>query len=425
MPYVRGDKGSPEPSGPRKKKETDSQAFKDMMQVGKARETDPEEQRKRKSQAESELESAADQTAEPAQIEKPGVEPSPYEPTRGETPKTPYQEGRVSTEGPGNVYRSTVEPTDETYGASMEVPEAPQVSQPPPAPPAYTPPPSEAETYQPSQVEPTREPEPTRSTDRAREPEKTREKEKPTEKKTSETRKPHEVKKEMKPHPEVPLKVAKPQPQPAETKATFLKDMGKPIDKKEGEEKGVKEIAKGAWEATKTTGSEGKEKDKEGGSEGSPMPPSGVGQAPLPSGTEAHLIAAPTTLPPQIRTELWDRMVGVMTVLVSKTATGKIEKVETFIDIRNLKNPNSVFNGSQILITEYGTAHKEFNIELQTTNQQAFNLFNENAQELVAAFNSRGYPFKVHAAKAVYLSKEEQEKRKTERVTKKSQRGGA
>ena len=56
-----GEKGPRPPEDPKRKKGPDSEAFREMMKVGKVRETDPDEQSKGKSQAEAEEDFAADQ----------------------------------------------------------------------------------------------------------------------------------------------------------------------------------------------------------------------------------------------------------------------------------------------------------------------------------------------------------------------------
>ncbi len=92
---------------------------------------------------------------------------------------------------------------------------------------------------------------------------------------------------------------------------------------------------------------------------------------------------------------------------------------KTTINLDNPKFANSVFYGAQIVISEFSTAPKAYNIQL-LGNQQAVALFTNNAQELVAAFQAGNYTFKVNRIDTGYLTgAPEERKRETRRVKRK------
>lgn len=109
-------------------------------------------------------------------------------------------------------------------------------------------------------------------------------------------------------------------------------------------------------------------------------------------------------LHPQVM-ELFDRMVGVMTVM---TMTGM---TETVITLNAPQFASSVFFGTQIIIQEFSTAPQAFNIQLNGT-PQAVALFQGNANDLMAAFQAGNYNFRVNRLETGYLTERPLFKRK-------------
>ncbi|MBS0605028.1 MAG: hypothetical protein JSS60_08370 [Verrucomicrobia bacterium] len=149
---------------------------------------------------------------------------------------------------------------------------------------------------------------------------------------------------------------------------------------------------------------EGKEEKKVDDKEKT-SPMEAMGQ-PL-SGTEAQSMMVapppgPETLPPyanmnpQVQ-EMFDRMVGVMTVMTMSGVT------ETVITLNTPQFASSVFFGTQIIIQEFSTAPQAFNIQLNGT-PQAVALFQGNADDLMAAFQAGNYNFRVNRLETGYLA---------------------
>lgn len=95
--------------------------------------------------------------------------------------------------------------------------------------------------------------------------------------------------------------------------------------------------------------------------------------------------------------DLYERMVGVMTIMTDSKMT------ETVITLNSPQFASSVFYGTQIIIQEYASAPKAFNIQLNG-NPQAVAMFQGNADELMAAFQYGNYNFKVNRLETGYLS---------------------
>jgi hypothetical protein len=122
--------------------------------------------------------------------------------------------------------------------------------------------------------------------------------------------------------------------------------------------------------------------------------------------TEAQLkapsLAAPEAFPsypnisPQLQ-ELFDRMVGVMTVMNMSGIT------ETVITLNSPQFASSVFFGTQIIIQEFSTAPQAFNIQLNGE-PQAVALFQGSADDLMAAFQAGNYNFRVNRLETGYLA---------------------
>lgn len=118
----------------------------------------------------------------------------------------------------------------------------------------------------------------------------------------------------------------------------------------------------------------------------------------------------PETLPPyahltpQIQ-EMFDRMVGVMTVMSQSGMT------ETTITLNSPQFASSVFFGTQIIIQEFSTAPQAFNIQINGT-PQAVGLIQNNADDLMAAFQAGNYGFRVNRFETGYLGSRPLVKRK-------------
>ena len=68
---------------------------------------------------------------------------------------------------------------------------------------------------------------------------------------------------------------------------------------------------------------------------------------------------------------------------------------ETVVTLNAPQFASSVFFGSQIIIQEFSSAPKQFNIQLNGT-PQATALFQGNATDLMAAFQQGNFGFRVH-----------------------------
>jgi hypothetical protein len=105
-------------------------------------------------------------------------------------------------------------------------------------------------------------------------------------------------------------------------------------------------------------------------------------QTPPASATPApYIYLHPTVL------EYFERSVSTITVMMSTGVT------ETTVSLH--EQSNSIFAGAKITIREFSTAPKAFNIEF-TANPEAVAIFQSNVDDLMAAFQSGGYNFKVN-----------------------------
>lgn len=95
--------------------------------------------------------------------------------------------------------------------------------------------------------------------------------------------------------------------------------------------------------------------------------------------------------------DLFERMVGVMTIMTDSKMT------ETVITLNAPQFASSVFYGTQIIIQEYASAPKAFNIQLNG-NPEAVALFQGNADDLMAAFQYGNYNFRVNRLETGYLA---------------------
>lgn len=387
---VDGGKLGPGPIGPKKKKDTDADHFREMMKSGKVRETDPEEQRKRKSQTEKEEEEAAEMTtAQPSNQEKiiPRSAPDTFELNIKES-----EGAAVVSEG--------------------EFAQAPPPA--PPPPPFFSPPVQADENYPISESETTITTPQQPRTERQKRAERKKTEAIPPTRPVEKGKKAEKVEKKHPAPPTAALKKKETAHAPAKahpeeqavTPFTPPQPIAQTPPTKEAEETTLPSaLAKGAWEANEDLDKDEGELLKKGPPSKKEIPPT----TPFPSTTAPT--QAPVTLPgeplqpitapfahlPAAVAALFERMVGVMTVMNTTGIT------QTTINLDNPKFANSVFFGAQIIISEYSTAPKAFNIQL-LGNQQAVNLFTSNAQELVAAFQAGNYTFKVNRIDTGYLS---------------------
>lgn len=96
---------------------------------------------------------------------------------------------------------------------------------------------------------------------------------------------------------------------------------------------------------------------------------------------------------------LFERMVGVISVMTASGIT------ETTIHLNTPEFQNSIFANCTIVIKEYDTAQKAFNIEFQGTAQNVA-LFNESISGLMAAFEGGRYSFKINRIEGVLRAEE-------------------
>jgi len=143
------------------------------------------------------------------------------------------------------------------------------------------------------------------------------------------------------------------------------------------------------------------------------MTPDQPAEISAPTGAQASPYAQ---LPPHVMA-LFERMVGVMTVMHAAGVT------ETSINLSNPQFAKSPFFGSEIVIREYATAPKEFNIEMLGT-QQSADLFSGHKQELLAAFQHGNYNFKVNRIDVGYIPEKKEERVRKEQKVRRKQTGG-
>jgi hypothetical protein len=100
-------------------------------------------------------------------------------------------------------------------------------------------------------------------------------------------------------------------------------------------------------------------------------------------------------LDPQVL-DLFEKMAGVMTVMTSSGIS------ETTITLNSPSYASSLFYGAQIIISEYSTAPKAFNIQFRASSE-AVALFHRNAKDLMAVFDGGNYNFKVNRLETDFL----------------------
>lgn len=423
---VQGPSGAPEQPGKKEKAEADADKFKQAMRrrVSEVSKTDADEQKKRKRREEAEEEE-----------ELQGPQQGPTTPASQVTPFSLEQEKKkvspleMQKGGPGISPTESAQPTPTTAFFKAPSPaemeddsgileeESFEESQPPPSAGAPTPgfgqqpppvqpgPPEEqAPAYQPPAA-PQTQPIAPGPPESAPPPERRAARAQPglSSEKTGVTAEHLEGK--------PPTKVR-------DTSA-FFEQMDKEREKRKktseelAEEEAQVQGAPGAaapppFAETMEGGKEKKAKEKEG-AEAFEAAGAGAGTPELAGGQAAPAALPEITAPyanlhPEIM-NLFDRMVGVMTVM---TMSGISET--TFI-LNAPQFASSVFFGTQIIIQEFSTAPKAFNIQING-NPQAVALFQGNADDLMAAFQAGNYNFRINRLETGYLSERPLFKRK-------------
>jgi hypothetical protein len=378
---VKGPSGSPEPlSGTGKKEKPPSGEFKKIMKVEKAREVDPEEKRKRRERAEKEEE--PEEGAVPTPKDK--VAPFSLE----------EQEKKIS---PLEMQTPAAKPSP-MQAAPRPASEAKEISAPPPSMEEMQgPPPSESLAQQSPPVQKEapapREEQPQRAEPLGQRPLETE----------SQAR---QKEQDRLLFPEAP-------PPPEEEKEVFFKEFAEmqapeEVKKEEGEkEKGELEIAPLTQPPPLSSALEKAERElKIEGESLTALPEGATPGGPTQISPEAPAAPLPpyAFMSPQVL-ELFERMVGTMNIMTTEGIT------ETTIDLTSEQFASSIFFGSQIIIKEFATAPNQFNIQFNTTPEGA-NLFQANVDDLLAAFQSGNYAFRVLRCETHILSERPLFKRK-------------
>ncbi|MBI5346229.1 MAG: hypothetical protein HZB76_03710 [Chlamydiae bacterium] len=103
---------------------------------------------------------------------------------------------------------------------------------------------------------------------------------------------------------------------------------------------------------------------------------------------------------------LFEKMIGTIINIQTKDIT------QTQVLLNSPAFASSVFFGSKITLTKFSIAPDSYNIELTGSNQ-AVNLFNENLEGLMNAFQNGKFNFRIGKLEAVYESEKPLIKRKT------------
>ena len=115
-----------------------------------------------------------------------------------------------------------------------------------------------------------------------------------------------------------------------------------------------------------------------------PLPPAPeITPPPAPVETSSYAHLSPAVL------ALFERIAGVMTVMTQSGVT------ETTVSLTSDQFKSSHFFGAEIVIREYSTAPKQFNIEVRG-NEEAVAQFQANIPNLESAFRTGKYNFGIH-----------------------------
>jgi len=121
-----------------------------------------------------------------------------------------------------------------------------------------------------------------------------------------------------------------------------------------------------------------------------------------------HVVST-VPLDPQIL-DVFEKMVNEMTVMTSR------DIIETTITLNAPDYSSSPFYGAQIIISEYSTAPRAFNIQFRAA-PEAVALFQCHVKDLMAAFEGSGYNFKVNRLETDYLDDQPDSFKRKERVS--------
>ncbi len=368
---VQGPSGSPEPTK-KEKASTDPDKFKEMMKVEKVREVDPEEQKKRKRPEEAEEE------------KKEEAEPIEGAPAPTPTEQKVFFSGDKQKVSSVSSSKTGFLPPSEQGPAAAAPPQAA-----PPSPPE-----------QGTQATPSSEQMQNRNAPTEKQPAAQPGQKQPARTLPSHTHEPGQRTAPPRPLPqkEKPLKepgAAPQRPLRGESLAELHKKRGEspPKAPEKAEEEAAAEVQPPPLSpppsAPEPIDQAKKREEKQAIS--SVSTEMGAPQPGIPMAAETPPAAPPppyTYLHPQVL-DLFERMAGVITVMTSSGIT------ETTIQLTAPQFASSIFFGAQIIIQEFSTAPRAFNIQLVGT-PQAVSLFQSNADDLMAAFQNGNYNFKVN-----------------------------
>ncbi len=378
--------GGSEDSSKKDKKVADAQKFRELMKVQKVDEVDEEQKKKRKRPQEAEEDAKAQEAAQgaPPPVGVPPTDAPPFAPHSDKKVGGVLKSGQLGGPAPTAPPPSAPAPSEpedgfwegETYMQTFpDTTPSQKSAQPPLKTPAPSAPLSAPEPMQPTRAEQPQPPAPVIGPP-------------PTKKAAQAAQKPE---------------VGPPKPAHKEEKESYF-TQAKKTGKKKEEIPSVPEEMEGtavtppaaAGETRSTKKAKGEEKIEE------MTPQTGQMQTPELPLEAPGPIGAPTPPPsyaylhPHVL-DMFERMVGVMTVMTNAGIS------ETTITLSAPQYNSSIFYGAQIIIQEYSTAPKAFNVQL-IASPQAVKLFNANADDLMAAFQGGKYNFRINRLEASLAS---------------------
>jgi hypothetical protein len=440
---IEGPSGPPESSGKKDKSAVDADKFKQEMRrrVTEVSQVDPDEQKKRKrrEEAEEEEEPVGETATPPSQVTPFSLEQAPKKASPmamegpGISPTESAQKTSMPAPPPKTFQTSSSDEMADDSGMLEEEAFTEAVPTPPPAEKAPVP---QEPPRVPAQTPTQETPQPQVRAPAEAGWQETGQQPQPQKKKPAEpvvgppvtgVRKQQPPKAGAPPPPHekkgtTAADLEQEQPAKRAETARFFEEMGKEGGEREGKKpaKTPEELAQeaalqgAATPAPAAPFAPSLEEKKEKKVEGKEIPGEETGGAPLPLPGELPGLAGPPPTPealpsyanihPQVM-ELFDRMVGVMTVMSMSGIT------ETVITLNTPQFASSVFFGSQIIIQEYSTAPQAYNIQLNGS-AQAVALFQGNADDLMAAFQAGNYNFRVNRLETGHLTERPLFKRK-------------
>jgi len=111
---------------------------------------------------------------------------------------------------------------------------------------------------------------------------------------------------------------------------------------------------------------------------------------PIPAVASAAEVPAYSKLSPEVH-ELFEKMGGVMLIQQDKGIT---------TTTMNINMPGSVFNGTQVVLSQYSTAPNSFNIQL-IGNPESVKLFSQNLDGLKESFRQANFNFETNILKPI------------------------